>query len=168
MNREVPALIEIGGAKDARGSFEQSFPDSAISQLRMETFYVATSWTDKKFTIRGLHYQEAPFSERKLVRVLSGSIMDVVVSLDESLPMEKRIHVFELESRAPQLLFIPEGFAHGFQTLEDETIVLYGLDNIYAPKAAKGINPLSPGLRDLWPFRPTVMKEADLAWPNLD
>jgi dTDP-4-dehydrorhamnose 3,5-epimerase len=167
LNYESPELIELSRAEDSRGFFEQSFPSSAISRLDRDSVYVASSWAAEKHSIRGLHYQEEPFGERKLVRVIAGRVLDVVVNLDKLIPMETRIQTFELSSDVPRCLYIPKGFAHGFQSLEDDTIVLYCLDNIYAPQATKGLNPLSPVLANLWPFKPSRIKEADLLWPDL-
>lgn len=130
--------------------------------------YVSVSITKHAGTVRGLHFQRDPFSENKLLTVTSGSIFDLVVDLDDSKPLEKRIHTFRLSSHDGQTLFIPRGFAHGFQALSEDTTVIYCLDSKYVEEASCGYSPLSPSLIELWPLTPSNIKSEDLAWPVLD
>ena len=135
--------------------------------LKTDEVYVSASYTSKTNSVRGMHYQSAPFGEAKLVTVLQGEIFDVVINLDKSLPLMKRIHTYRISSQQPSCLFIPKGFAHGFQTLSDEVIVLYALDSEYNKASTRGFSPLSPTLRGLWPREPENLKSEDLAWPVL-
>ena len=129
---------------------------------------MSVSRTKHAGTVRGLHFQMSPFAENKLLTVVSGSIFDVVVDLDDSIPLSKRIYKYKLDSQAGQTLFIPKGFAHGFQSLSDDTTVLYSLDSEYMESATCGYSPLSSCLRELWPTAPMNIKPEDLAWPVLD
>lgn len=129
---------------------------------------MSVSRTNHAGTVRGLHFQTSPFAENKLLTVVSGSIFDVVVDCDASIPLSKRIYTYKLDSQAGQTLFIPRGFAHGFQSLTDDTTVLYSLDSEYAESYTCGYSPLSSCLRELWPMVPINIKPEDLAWPVLD
>ena len=130
--------------------------------------YVSASVTTNKGTVRGLHFQKQPFSEAKLVSVVKGRIFDVVVNLDMSLPLDERVHTFDLEENVSSCLYIPKGFAHGFQALTDDTVVIYALDSRYNEGATGGFSPLSPSVIELWPQQPVNIKPEDLAWPQLN
>jgi dTDP-4-dehydrorhamnose 3,5-epimerase len=138
-----------------------------LSRLESNEVYVSASYTSKANSVRGMHYQSAPFQEAKLVTVLQGDIFDVVVDLDESLPLTERIHTFMISAQKPSCLFVPKGFAHGFQSLSDEVIVLYALDAEYNKASTRGFSPLSQTLKGLWPVEPQNLKSEDLAWPML-
>jgi dTDP-4-dehydrorhamnose 3,5-epimerase len=131
------------------------------------SFYVSTSVTYKAHTVRGLHFQFGDFAENKILSVTRGSIFDLVINLDESKPLTQRISSFNLEEKDGLSLYIPRGFAHGFQTLEDNTTIIYGLDSEYNSQSTRGFSPLSPAIRNLWPHTPINVKPEDLAWPLL-
>jgi dTDP-4-dehydrorhamnose 3,5-epimerase len=131
------------------------------------SFYVSTSDTYKAHTVRGLHFQAGDFAENKILTVTRGAIFDLVISLDESKTLTERIFSFTLEEKDGLSLFIPRGFAHGFQTLEDNTTIIYGLDSEYSSSSTRGFSPLSPVIRNLWPHTPINVKPEDLAWPRL-
>jgi dTDP-4-dehydrorhamnose 3,5-epimerase len=115
-----------------------------------------------------MHFQIAPFQESKLLTVVRGQIFDVLINLDSSLKTQDRIHTFEISANHNSSLFIPKGFAHGYQSLSDDTIVLYALDSKFDKSSTRGFSPLSPGIRELWPHEPINIKEGDLDWPTLD
>ena len=123
--------------------------------------------TNKSHTIRGMHYQAQPFSEAKLLTVLRGSNLDILIDLRALENSQIRIHTFELAADRPEVLFIPNGFAHGYQTLSDHTQILYALDSSYQPSARRGFSPLSSEIKKLWRFEPSMIKEEDLKWPML-
>jgi dTDP-4-dehydrorhamnose 3,5-epimerase len=131
------------------------------------SFYVSSSVTHKAHTVRGLHFQSDAAAENKILSVTRGAIFDLVVSLDESKSLTQRIFSFTLAEEDGLSLFIPRGFAHGFQTLEDDTTIIYGLDSEYNFKSTRGFSPLSPAIRNLWPHAPINVKPEDLAWPLL-
>lgn len=99
--------------------------------------------------------------------VVKGKILDVIVSLDVTLSLEERLHTFDLAENAGSCLFIPKGFAHGYQALTDDTVVIYALDSQYREGATRGFSPLSPSVIDLWPQHPVNLKPEDLTWPQL-
>ena len=99
--------------------------------------------------------------------VIKGRIHDIIVDLDDTLPLNERIHTFDLAENMGSCLYIPKGFAHGFQALADDTVVVYALDSLYCKSATRGFSPLSPVLIDLWPQEPVNLKPEDLAWPQL-
>ena len=162
-----PELIDLHRSDDERGFFEHSFSRDALLRIPSNEKYFATSKTREAFTIRGLHYQVGEHGEAKLIRVIQGRVLDVLVSTDAQLPVAERVHTFELSEDDPQALFVPRGFAHGFQTLDDNAIVLYCLDSQYSKPHTRGYNPLSPELAHIWPHAPSRVKDEDLTWPNL-
>lgn len=164
---QYPELIDIVKSHDERGFFEQSFPYEAMRRIPSKEKYVAASMTREAFTVRGMHFQAGSLNEAKLVRVIQGSLLDVVISTDASLSSAERIFTFELSENVPQALFVPRGFAHGFQTLSDNTLVLYCLDRKYSRRMTRGYNPLSPEIARIWRGSPVNIKAEDLRWPEL-
>lgn len=116
-------------------------------------------------TLRGMHFQNPPYAEAKLVRVVRGAIFDVVVDIRPGSPTYLKHAGFRLDAEGAEALFIPEGFAHGFLTLEPETDVLYQMGRAYVPGQAKGYRWDDPALGIVWPHQPTVIGDADKAWP---
>ena len=99
--------------------------------------------------------------------VVKGKILDVVISLDDTMPLNERLHTFELTGNEGSCIYIPKGFAHGYQALTDDTVVIYALDSQYREGATRGFSPLSPGVFDLWPQLPVNIKPEDLTWPQV-
>ncbi len=153
---------------DERGYFSLPFGRRAISKLDSSQVYIALSSTNLAYTIRGMHFQSQPFSESKLLKVISGSILDVVISLDDSLPLSERIHKFNLSEKDEVCLYIPQGYAHGYQTLTDNVQLMYALDSKYSKPHTRGFSPMSLSLATVWPFKPTYLKPEDLLWPQLN
>ena len=160
-------MVPFEGYRDSRGFFCSPFSTSLVNRLNLKEFYVSVSKTIQVGTIRGMHFQDPPFCETKLVAVVQGSILDVVVDLDISKPLEERIKSYEMSQDDDYALFIPQGFAHGYQALTDDVIVLYGLDSSYNRRATRGYSPLSPVLSNMWPKIPRNIKAEDLNWPDL-
>lgn len=153
---------------DDRGYFSLPFSRSAISKLDSSQVYIALSFSNLAYTIRGMHFQSQPFSESKLLKVISGSILDVVISLDDSLPLSERIHQFNLSEKDEVCLYIPKGYAHGYQTLTDNVLLMYALDSEYSKPHTQGFSPMSSSLANIWPAKPTYLKQEDLLWPQLN
>lgn len=164
---ERPELVPFQKNLDYRGYFSTPFTKHQINKLNRAEVYISLSSTKLAHTVRGMHFQAPPFSEAKILTVLYGSIFDIVVNLDESLPLEKRIHEFNLSEEDNLSLYIPKGFAHGYQTQSDNVLILYALDSEYSKSNLRGFSPLSKALRDLWPSPPTCIKPEDLKWPQL-
>jgi len=119
-------------------------------------------------TIRGLHYQRPPSREGKVVRCVRGGIFDVLVDLRPDSPTFLRHVGVELTSVNRLALYIPPGFAHGFQTLEAGSQVWYQMTDRYQPELAGGLRWDDPTLAIEWPLRPSAMNERDAAYPDLD
>jgi dTDP-4-dehydrorhamnose 3,5-epimerase len=113
-----------------------------------------------------MHYQEAPHAEAKVVRCQRGSVYDVIVDLRPESATFKRWAAVELSAANRRLLYIPEGMAHGYLTLEDETEALYLISAAYTPEAARGVRWDDPAFGIEWPEEPRVMSEKDRAWPD--
>lgn len=121
-------------------------------------------------TVRGLHYQLPPFAQAKLVRVLRGAIFDVAVDLRVGSPSFGRHIAVRLDAAGDDALFVPTGFAHGFCTLTDDTVVSYKVSTLYAPQYEHGIRWDDPALGIHWPVTAerAVLSRKDAAWPSLD
>lgn len=120
----------------------------------------------RRGTIRGMHYQAAPHEEAKLVRCTRGAIFDVIVDLRPRSPTFKRWLGIQLTARSRRMLYVPEGFAHGFQTLEDETEVFYQMTEFYHPESARGVRWDDPTFGIEWrPIEP-ILSERDRNYPG--
>jgi dTDP-4-dehydrorhamnose 3,5-epimerase len=119
--------------------------------------------------LRGLHYQQPPYSEAKLVTCVSGSIYDVIVDLRPESPTYCQWLAVELSSRQPRsMLYVPENFAHGFQTLEDHTEIFYQMSQSYHPESARGLRWNDPRLKIHWPCESPILSERDQRIPDFD
>ena len=135
-------LIELAPACDQRGSFARTFCVQAFADHGLRTGFVqhSTSQSVARGTLRGMHFQRAPHGEVKVVRCLKGAIWDVIIDLRPESPSYRRWQGFELTADNQRQLYVPEGFAHGFQTLCDDTRVGYLISAFHAPLAASGIS----------------------------
>jgi dTDP-4-dehydrorhamnose 3,5-epimerase len=113
-----------------------------------------------------MHYQVAPYAEAKLVRCTRGAIYDVIIDLRYDSPTFKQWLAVKLTADNRQMLFIPEGFAHGFQTLEDDTEVFYQMSEFYAPDYAKGVRWDDPAFDISWPADERIISERDRSYPD--
>lgn len=118
-------------------------------------------------TLRGLHWQDPPHAEAKFIRVTRGRIFEAVVDIRSGSPTRHRSMTLELDAEAGDGLFIPEGFAHGFLTLEPETDVLYQMGRLYEPGHARGLRWDDPALDIRWPAEPAVIGDSDRNWPMI-
>jgi dTDP-4-dehydrorhamnose 3,5-epimerase len=148
---------------DERGRFQETFKEA---QFRIETGFNITFVQDNeslssKGVLRGLHAQKSPKSQAKLLRVVRGSILDVVVDLRRTEPTFGKSFQIELEAGDGKSLFIPEGFAHGFYCHEDETIVQYKCTNYYDKNSEICLNPFDTSVNILWPEGEKLLSEKD-------
>lgn len=120
-----------------------------------------------KGTIRGLHYQIAPALEAKLVRCTRGEIFDVVVDVRPTSPTYGSWYGLYLSAENARMLYVPEGCAHGCQSVEDNTEIFYMASAFYSPKAVRGVRFDDPMLRITWPLLPSVVSDQDRSWPLL-
>ncbi|MCJ2073107.1 dTDP-4-dehydrorhamnose 3,5-epimerase [Methylobacterium sp. J-030] len=152
---------------DERGFFARTVCEDTLAEQGLVSRFKqsSVSFNLRRGTVRGMHYAIAPHAETKLVRCTMGAIHDVVVDLRWSSPTYLRSVGVELSADNRMALYIPAGFAHGFQTLQDETEVLYMIDRLYVAEAARGIRWNDPALDVVWPEPVTVITERDLAYP---
>ncbi len=164
-------IIELEPDYDERGFFARSWSRREFQQrgLDAELVECGISFNHRRGTLRGLHYQVAPFEEAKLVRCTAGAIYDVIVDLREGSPTYRRWESFELSAKNRRLLYIPKSFAHGFQTLADNSEVFYQMSEIYSPAHARGIRWDDRGLAIDWPVTPArIMSSRDGQLPILE
>ena len=154
---------------DVRGGFARTFCSDEFAQhaIIFAVAQCATSFNARAGTLRGLHFQDPPHSQAKLVRVTAGSIYDVIVDLRQGSPTWGRHVGAELSAANRRQLFIPKQFAHGFVTLVDDTEVFYQFDEPYAAGTEGGIVYSDPDLAIAWPHEVCVISERDRTLPNL-
>ncbi len=162
-------VVEVERLEDERGFFGRTwcareFEEAGLSPRLAQC---SLSFNRRRGTLRGLHYQAAPHREAKLVRCTMGSIHDVVVDLRRDSPtcLENVTILLSAENR--RAIYVPEGCAHGFQTLEDDTEVFYQMTEFYEPSAGRGVRWNDPALGIAWPLEPTVISERDRTYPPL-
>lgn len=167
---EGALLIELELHEDERGFFARSWCAREFEQRGLDPALVQCnlSWNASKGTLRGLHYQQAPSQEAKLVRCVRGSLFDVVLDIRPGSPTVGLHHGVELSADNRWALFIPAGCAHGFQTLVDDTEVLYQMSEFFEPGAGRGIRYDDPRYGIEWPLPVSVISEKDRAWPLTD
>jgi len=161
-------LVHPERIEDSRGYFVRTF---CVNELREQGLAIdfpqhSVSYSSKKGTVRGMHFQRDPHGEVKLVRALTGAIWDVIIDIRPGSPTFRQSRGFELTDENGLQLYIPTGFAHGFQTLRDDTRVNYLISAFHVPGAADGIRYNEPGFDVKWPQPVTVISEKDLAWPD--
>jgi dTDP-4-dehydrorhamnose 3,5-epimerase len=162
-------LIEPERRHDERGHFVRTFCVEEFEMQGLESKFVQTSLSFNKLkgTLRGLHFQRAPHQETKVVGCVQGAIYDVLVDLRAGSPTFGQWEGYELSQENGRQLYIPEGFAHGFQTLSDASTVSYAISRFHAPDAASGVRFDDRQLDVKWPQPPLVISERDLSWPYL-
>tara|TARA_R110002095_G_scaffold212443_1_gene201615 strand:- start:2855 stop:3319 length:465 start_codon:yes stop_codon:yes gene_type:complete len=135
-------LIELDLKKDDRGYFARTFCVDEFKEhgLTVDFIQMSTSFNKDSGQIRGMHYQEAPYEETKIVRCTRGAIYDVMIDLRKNSPTFNQSYGAELTADNGKMFYIPKGFAHGYKTLEDNTELLYMMDQPYVPKAAREID----------------------------
>jgi len=162
-------LIDIEPLEDSRGffargwcqkEFEAHGLDAAISQVNI-------SFNPHAGTLRGLHYQREPKAEAKTIRCVRGAVFDVAVDMRESSPNFLQWVGHELSDKNRRSLYIPKGFAHGYQTLVPDTEVLYPTSEFYSGEAEVGIRYDDPALAIRWPEAVQLVSEKDASWPDL-
>ena len=156
--------------KDERGTFRKLY-SSKLKEKNLvfgNIVDINVSHNSYSGTVRGLHYQIGQFTETKIVSCVKGAIYDVAVDLRNSSSTKFSYFGLNLTEESNSSLIIPPGFAHGFQTLTDDTIVHYLVDNEYSLENQRGINPLEPKINIPWPLKVSRISRQDLNWPALD
>lgn len=161
-------IIELEAIEDERGFFARTFcrDEFAAKGLKSDIAQCSISYNARRSTLRGMHYQVDPAAETKIVQCMRGACFDVIVDLRPDSKTYCQWLGLELKAASRQLLYIPEGFAHGFQTLEDETVVYYQISTPYAPQHARGVRWDDPAFAIKWPFKEPILSEKDKFWPD--
>jgi dTDP-4-dehydrorhamnose 3,5-epimerase len=162
-------LIKLQPHPDARGFFARAFcvDEFAAAGLPADFPQHNLARSTRAGTLRGMHLQLAPFGEDKYVRCVNGRIFDAVIDLREDSPTYLKSTAVELDAGAGDALFVPRGFAHGYQALEADTDVFYAMSARYAPQAARSIRWNDPALGIDWPLPDPILSEADRNAPDL-
>lgn len=163
-------VVDVVPHFDERGLFARTWSAAEFAECGLGVSWVqcSTSFNARSGTLRGLHYQAEPFPEEKLVRCTSGSVFDVIVDLRKASETFGRWVGIELSADNRRGVFIPAGFAHGFQTLEDGTELCYLISETHRPELARGVRWDDPTLAIVWPSCPRrIISERDRALPPL-
>lgn len=165
---EDVVLIKPEVFEDERGYFLETYDESAFDKEGLATEYVLEFYSrSTKRVLRGLHQQTEPYQQGKVVRCFEGEIFDVAVDVrPESATYGEHVS-FTLSEKNKCALYIPRGFLHGFQTVSEEAVVHYKVDNEYAPDNERGVRWDDPDLDIDWPFPSPVVSEKDSTWPRL-
>lgn len=167
---ELPGVyrLEPQPYRDDRGFFARTFCAQEFAQhgLDPRVAQCSLSFNPRRGTLRGMHYQEAPQAEAKLVRCTMGKIFDVALDLRPGSPCYKRWVGFILSAENRFALYVPPGCAHGFLTLEDDTEVLYLMSEFYSASHARGVRYDDPAFGIAWPEAVRVIHERDRAYPD--
>jgi dTDP-4-dehydrorhamnose 3,5-epimerase len=160
-------LIDPTPHCDDRGRFLRAWclREFADSGLQFVPVQANMGFSRSKGTLRGMHFQVAPALESKLVRCTKGAMFDVVLDLRPDSATYGQSYGVELSRENGRMLFLPEGCAHGYQTLEDRTEMFYMTSAFYTPEAARGVRFDDPAFQIAWPLPPTVISEQDRNWP---
>jgi dTDP-4-dehydrorhamnose 3,5-epimerase len=163
-------VIDVEPRRDERGSFARTYCEREFAEhgAPMQIVESSTVQSPRAGTLRGLHYRVGPSAEIKLVRCTSGSIFFVMADLRPSSPTRNRWFGVALTAACQRLAYVPEGFAQGYQTLEDDTEVAFHMSDHYVPEAARGVRWDDPVLGIDWPpAARRVISDRDRAWPGL-
>ena len=161
-------IIEAERMHDERGFFARSWSQREWEEQHLNPRLVECniSFNKKKGTLRGMHYQRAPYAQAKLVRCTAGAIYDAIIDLRPDSTSFKQWVAVELRADNYRMLYIPEGFAHGFQTLEDATEVFYQMSEVYRPDCAEGVRWNDPAFGLTWPVEEKIIFARDNSYPD--
>ena len=169
---KLPGVYEIRAEllSDERGFFARTWCQKEFEEhgLNPKLVQCNVSFNTKKGTLRGMHYQAAPYAETKIVRCTRGAIYDVVLDLRPQSPTFKEWIAIVLTAEKRNMAYVPEGCAHGFLTLEDQTEVFYQMSEFYRPESARGVRWDDPAFQIVWPGKVEVISERDRTYPNFE
>jgi dTDP-4-dehydrorhamnose 3,5-epimerase len=156
--------------RDERGFFARVYDGDEMAKRGAHTQFPqhSVSFNERRGTLRGLHYQASPHAEAKLVRCTAGAVHDVIVDLRHGSATLGQAAAVQLSFENRVTLYVPEGVAHGFLTLEDNSEMFYQISLPYEPESARGIRWNDPALKIEWPFEPIVISERDLSFPDYE
>ena len=161
-------ILHLKKIGDDRGYFARSYCRREFLEMGLNPDIVQCniSFNKKKGTLRGMHFQLPPYEEAKLVRCTRGAIYDVIIDIRPDSKQFKQWIAVELTGENGKMLYLPEGFAHGFQTLADQSEVFYQMSQAYKPKAAQGIRYDDPALNIDWPLPVAEISDRDRSFPD--
>lgn len=161
-------IVEHNPARDERGAFTELWEREAFGQRGLFTTIDQTSSASNKAagTLRGMHFQAAPFEQAKLVSCIAGAIYDVIIDLRPDSPGFRHWFGLELRADATRALYVPAGFAHGYLTLHDHTAVHYLIAGKYSPEHARGVRWNDPAFGIRWPASPAVIAPRDAQYAD--
>jgi dTDP-4-dehydrorhamnose 3,5-epimerase len=163
-------IIELEPRRDDRGLFARTFCKREFAEINHTKEFVQFnhSLSVQKGTLRGMHFQVPPTAEIKLIRCIRGKVYDVIIDIRSGSPtFHQHIGVI-LSEENMNMIYVPEGFAHGFQTLEDNTQLIYHHTNYYTPENERGISFRDPAINIKWPLVPENLSEKDQKYPYID
>ena len=161
-------IIELEKLEDQRGFFARGWCKKEFESHGIETSLVQAniSMNKERGTLRGMHHQISPYIETKLVRCTRGSVYDVIVDLRQDSSTYKQWLGVKLTSDNYRMLYVPKGFAHGYQTLEDNTELFYHVSEFYTPTAERGVRYNDSAFAISWPLEVQVISDKDKSWPD--
>ncbi len=161
-------IIELEKVSDERGFFSRTFCSEEFSKngLNPNINQISIAFNKKKSTLRGMHFQKEPFEEAKLVRCISGSIYDVIIDLRKDSKTYKKWYSTELHASDYKMIYLPEGFAHGYQTLEDNTEVIYHMSKPFNPDCYSGVRWNDSNFNIDWVFSNPIISEKDKSYSD--
>lgn len=169
---ELPGAwrVELERHEDQRGFFARTFCRREFESAGLDprVAQCSLSFNRRRGTLRGMHWQAAPHGENKLVRCVRGSLYDVILDLRPDSTSFRKWHAEELSAERGNALYVPEGVAHGFLTLEDDVEILYQMSVPYEATAVRGVRWDDPAFGVEWPEAPTIISERDAAYPDFE
>ncbi|MCX8004029.1 MAG: dTDP-4-dehydrorhamnose 3,5-epimerase [Burkholderiaceae bacterium] len=161
-------LLQMEPRHDERGHFARLLCEQELERQGLQGRFVQVNsgFSPRAGTLRGLHFQQPPHAEVKIARCTRGAVFDVAVDLRPDSPTFCRWVGVELRPEVPTLLYVPEGCAHGYLTLADDTELVYFTSRPYAPEAARGVRYDDPAFGIRWPVPVRVISQADRSWPD--
>jgi dTDP-4-dehydrorhamnose 3,5-epimerase len=161
-------IISLEKKCDERGFFARCFCEEEFRLAGLESHFVQNniSVNSRRGTLRGMHYQRAPKEEAKLVWCIKGAVYDVIVDLRPHSPQHRNWIGIQLDDESRHALYVPAGFAHGFQTLTDDAAVFYWMSEHYAPAYSAGVRWNDAAFNIAWPLKDIIASERDLAYPD--
>jgi len=161
-------VIDLERREDDRGFFARSFCQREFAEhgLEVQVAQCNVSFNERKGTLRGMHYQVFPFEEAKLVRCTMGAIYDAIIDLRQGSPTYRQSFCVELNARNHKMLYVPRGFAHGFQTLERDTEVFYQMSQFYSTEHSRGVRWNDSAFGIKWPSDERIISERDQKYPD--
>jgi dTDP-4-dehydrorhamnose 3,5-epimerase len=161
-------VVEPELRRDVRGFFartwsREEFADQGLNPALVQC---GASFTERRGTVRGMHYQDAPYQQAKLVRCVRGAVHDVIIDLRPHSPTFRRHFAVELREGSCRMVYVPEGLAHGFQTLLESTEVTYQMSEVYRPDAERGVRWDDPAFAIAWPEPVSLVSERDRSFPD--